>query len=90
MQNEGPFKSSFGIENHGIADAGTVYWNLPPARLHEMASERTRHSAQVTAKGEALRERPLRLVAADALRHTRRITRRTRRHLPAQSYCRLE
>ncbi len=40
MQNEGPFKSSFGIENHGITEAGTVYWNLPPARLHEMAVER--------------------------------------------------
>jgi phosphoenolpyruvate carboxykinase (ATP) len=40
MQNEGPFKSSFGIENHGITEAGTVYWNLPPARLHEMAVQR--------------------------------------------------
>jgi phosphoenolpyruvate carboxykinase (ATP) len=40
MQNEGPFKSSFGIENHGIMEAGTVYWNLPPARLHEMAVQR--------------------------------------------------
>ena len=40
MQNEGPFKSSFGIEKHGITEAGTVYWNLPPARLHEMAVQR--------------------------------------------------
>jgi phosphoenolpyruvate carboxykinase (ATP) len=40
MRNEGPFKSSFGIENHGIMEAGTVYWNLPPARLHEMAVQR--------------------------------------------------
>ena len=40
MQNEGPFKSTHGIENHGIADAGTVYWNLPPARLYELAIQR--------------------------------------------------
>jgi phosphoenolpyruvate carboxykinase (ATP) len=40
MQNEGPFKSSYGIENHGIEGAGTVYWNLPPARLHELAIQR--------------------------------------------------
>jgi phosphoenolpyruvate carboxykinase (ATP) len=40
MQNEGPFKSSFGIENHGITEAGTVYWNLPVCRLHEMAIQR--------------------------------------------------
>src|SRR5215207_5274877 len=37
MRNEGPYQSSHGIESHGIADAGTVYWNLPPARLYEMA-----------------------------------------------------
>ena len=37
MQNEGPVVSSFGVEKHGINDAGTVYWNLPPARLAEMA-----------------------------------------------------
>ncbi|HEY9421647.1 MAG TPA: phosphoenolpyruvate carboxykinase (ATP) [Thermoanaerobaculia bacterium] len=37
MQNEGPVVSSFGVEKHGINGAGTVYWNLPPARLVEMA-----------------------------------------------------
>ena len=37
MQNEGPVVSSFGVEKHGINDAGTVYWNLPPARLVELA-----------------------------------------------------
>ncbi len=40
MQNVGPYKSTFGIENHGIAEAGTVYWNLPPCRLQEMAVQR--------------------------------------------------
>jgi phosphoenolpyruvate carboxykinase (ATP) len=40
MKNEGPFISSFGLDNHGITEAGTVYWNLPPARLHEMAVQR--------------------------------------------------
>ncbi|HET9228249.1 MAG TPA: phosphoenolpyruvate carboxykinase (ATP) [Thermoanaerobaculia bacterium] len=40
MQNEGPHKSSRGIESHGITDAGTVYWNLPPARLYELAIQR--------------------------------------------------
>jgi phosphoenolpyruvate carboxykinase (ATP) len=40
MRNEGPYKSRHGIENHGIEGAGTVYWNLPPARLHEMAIQR--------------------------------------------------
>jgi phosphoenolpyruvate carboxykinase (ATP) len=40
MRNEGPYQSSHGIESHGIADAGTVYWNLPPARLYEMAIQR--------------------------------------------------
>jgi phosphoenolpyruvate carboxykinase (ATP) len=37
MQNEGPVVSSFGVEKHGINDAGTVYWNLTPARLTELA-----------------------------------------------------
>ena len=40
MRNEGPYQSSQGIESHGITDAGTVYWNLPPARLYEMAIQR--------------------------------------------------
>jgi phosphoenolpyruvate carboxykinase (ATP) len=37
MKNEGPFISSFGIERQGLSAARTVYWNLPPARLCEMA-----------------------------------------------------
>ena len=37
MRNEGPFVSSFGIDRQGLSDARTVYWNLSPARLSEMA-----------------------------------------------------
>ena len=37
MRNEGPFVSSFGIDRQGLTDARTVYWNLSPARLAEMA-----------------------------------------------------
>jgi phosphoenolpyruvate carboxykinase (ATP) len=40
MRNEGPVISSFGIDRQGIAEAGTVYWNLPAARLAEMAVRR--------------------------------------------------
>jgi phosphoenolpyruvate carboxykinase (ATP) len=40
MRHEGPFVSSFGIERQGLADARTVYWNLSPARLSEMAVQR--------------------------------------------------
>src|SRR5579872_6957001 len=37
MRHEGPFVSSCGIDRQGLADARTVYWNLSPARLSEMA-----------------------------------------------------
>jgi phosphoenolpyruvate carboxykinase (ATP) len=40
MQNDGPVVSSFGLEKHGIEGVGTAYWNLPPARLVEMAVQR--------------------------------------------------
>src|SRR5436305_917403 len=40
MKNEGPAVSSFGVDRQGITDAGTVYWNLPPARLVELAVQR--------------------------------------------------
>src|SRR4051794_3371342 len=40
MKNEGPAVSSFGVDKQGITDAGTVYWNLPPARLVELAVQR--------------------------------------------------
>jgi phosphoenolpyruvate carboxykinase (ATP) len=40
MKNEGLYASSFGLDQHGITDAGTVYWNLPPAQLYELAIRR--------------------------------------------------
>jgi phosphoenolpyruvate carboxykinase (ATP) len=40
MRNEGPVVSSFGLDQHGITEAGTVRWNLPPARLVELAVQR--------------------------------------------------
>ena len=40
MQNLGPYISRHGLENHGLANAGTVHWNLPTARLYELALRR--------------------------------------------------
>jgi phosphoenolpyruvate carboxykinase (ATP) len=40
MENAGPFKSSYGLDKLGISGARTVYWNLPPARLVELAIQR--------------------------------------------------
>ena len=49
MQNEGPYKSSYGLDKLGISGAKTVYWNLPPARLVELAIQRG--EAQLAAEG---------------------------------------
>jgi len=49
MQNEGPYKSSHGLDKLGISGARTVYWNLPPARLVEHAIQRG--EAQLAAEG---------------------------------------
>jgi phosphoenolpyruvate carboxykinase (ATP) len=40
MQNEGPVISHFGIDRQGLTGAATVYWNLSPPRLVEMAVQR--------------------------------------------------
>lgn len=40
MKNSGANISSYGVENHGITNAGTVYWNLTPAMLYEEAIRR--------------------------------------------------
>ncbi|MCA9971688.1 MAG: phosphoenolpyruvate carboxykinase (ATP) [Anaerolineales bacterium] len=40
MQNFGPFISSYGVENHGIRNPGTVYWNLTTPMLYEQAVRR--------------------------------------------------
>jgi len=40
MLNRGPVWSRHGVEEQGLSAAGTVYWNLPPARLYEEAVKR--------------------------------------------------
>src|SRR5262245_8007835 len=40
MVNRGPVWSRHGVEEQGLQSAGTVHWNLPPARLYEEAVER--------------------------------------------------
>ncbi len=40
MQNFGSYISKFGIENHGIHNPGTVYWNLTGPMLYEQAIRR--------------------------------------------------
>lgn len=40
MQNFGPFASKYGVENHGIRNAGTVYWNLTAPMLYEQVVRR--------------------------------------------------
>jgi phosphoenolpyruvate carboxykinase (ATP) len=37
MKQEGWNPSTYGIEEHGIQHAGTVYWNLPAAQLYEQS-----------------------------------------------------
>ncbi|MEO7795009.1 MAG: phosphoenolpyruvate carboxykinase (ATP) [Thermoanaerobaculia bacterium] len=49
MQNHGPVHSRHGVEEQGLADAGNVYWNLPPARLYEEAV--LRGEARISADG---------------------------------------
>ena len=40
MQNFGAYVSEYGVENHGISNAGTVYWNLNTPMLYEQATRR--------------------------------------------------
>ncbi|HEX6384158.1 MAG TPA: phosphoenolpyruvate carboxykinase (ATP) [Anaerolineae bacterium] len=40
MQNFGPAFSQYGVENHGIKNPGTVYWNLSAPMLYEQAVRR--------------------------------------------------
>ena len=41
MQNFGAFVSHYGVENHGIKNPGTVYWNLTTPMLYEQATRRS-------------------------------------------------
>ena len=49
MKNCGPTVSGFGIDRQGLSTTGTVYWNLPPARLYEQAI--LREEGQLTKDG---------------------------------------
>ena len=40
MQDFGPFPSHYGVENHGIRNAATVYWHLTTPMLYEQAARR--------------------------------------------------
>ncbi|MEW5988087.1 MAG: phosphoenolpyruvate carboxykinase [Chloroflexota bacterium] len=40
MINYGPFIGRYGVENHGIRNANTVYWNLSTSMLYEQAIKR--------------------------------------------------
>lgn len=40
MQNFGAFVSHYGVDNHGIRNPGTVYWNLTTAMLYEHVTRR--------------------------------------------------
>jgi phosphoenolpyruvate carboxykinase (ATP) len=37
MDNDGPVVSNFGLDKHGLGGVRKAYWNLPPARLVELA-----------------------------------------------------
>ena len=53
MQNFGAFVSHYGVENHGIKNAETVYWNLTTAMLYEQAIRR--HEAAIAHLGPLVR-----------------------------------
>lgn len=40
MQTQGEFQSQYGLENHGIKNVNTVYWNLATPLLYEEAIRR--------------------------------------------------
>ncbi len=40
MQHFGPSPSNYGVENHGIQNANTVYWHLTTPMLYEQAVQR--------------------------------------------------
>ena len=49
MQNYGAFFSHYGVENHGIKNAETVYWNLTTSMLYDQAIRR--HEAAIAHLG---------------------------------------
>ena len=40
MQTFGPFVAEYGVENHGIKNPDTVYWNLSTSMLYEQIIRR--------------------------------------------------
>ena len=49
MQHTGNQRSTVGLEQIGVVNAGTIYWNLSPARLYEEAIQR--NEATMAANG---------------------------------------
>ncbi len=54
MTDNGPHISRHGLDIHGIQNTGTVYWNLPVARLYEQAI--LRGEAQLAPEGPLIAE----------------------------------
>jgi len=57
MQDKGRRNSEYGLENYGINEAGTVYWNLNSPELYEMIAQRgeglfSDHGALIVDTGE--------------------------------------
>src|SRR5687768_15121077 len=56
-QHKGQRRTSYGLENHGITEAATVYWNLNTPELYEEISRRNEgilsdHGALIVDTGE--------------------------------------
>ena len=57
MQDKGHRHSDYGLDNYGIAEAGTVYWNLNTPELYEVIAQRgegifSDHGALIVDTGE--------------------------------------
>ena len=57
MQDKGRRNSEYGLENYGIKEAGTVYWNLNSPELYEVIAQRgeglfSDHGALIVDTGE--------------------------------------
>ena len=57
MQDKGRRNSEYGLENYGITEAGTVYWNLNTPELYEVIAQRgeglfSDHGALIVDTGE--------------------------------------
>ena len=66
MENKGPAVSKFGLDEHGLDGVRTAYWNLPAARLVEMA-EQLRIPAYLLVNNRAEGSAPRTIAAVAAL-----------------------